>query len=141
MSKKTTTAVACKVTRRKVPRRGVPSEQWAQKWFGAVQSKGQVKLDQLVDDIEELCTVTRHDIVAVLAAYTGACVSVLKNGDGVSFGELGTLYAHISSKTESSAGALSVAETVKKLYPHFTASKDIRTAVHRDKLTFSIFRG
>lgn len=58
-----------------------------------------VFLEQVVDEISEVCTLTRADIKAGLAAMETAVLKHLRNGSSVRLGDFGTFRPTISGKS------------------------------------------
>ena len=54
-------------------------------------------LDELAQDISNSCTLTVHDIKAVLSALEECIYKTLRNGQSTRFGDLGSFHLTISS--------------------------------------------
>ena len=67
-------------------------------YYGVVQSNGQITLDEIVERIVARCTVTKSDVLAVLAALQEQAIYALRNAQAISLGELGTLYLRMKSE-------------------------------------------
>jgi len=68
------------------------------KYYPAPATPEPRMLEQLTDEIEQKCTLTRVDIVACLAALQEAIVAHLKDGRSVRFGELGSFRVSLTGK-------------------------------------------
>ncbi|MCF0182908.1 MAG: HU family DNA-binding protein [Bacteroidaceae bacterium] len=71
-------------------------------------SERQVTMDELVERINARCTVTKSDIMAVLAAFQEQAIYALRNAQGVSLGELGTLYIRANTRTMETAADFTI---------------------------------
>ena len=71
--------------------------------YGAcLKSNGQLNFNEMVERISARCTVTKADIIAVLAAFQEQSIYALRNAQGVSLGEIGNLYlAAQTSRTDT----------------------------------------
>lgn len=73
------------------------------KYYPAPASPEPRLLDQLTDEIEQKCTLTKVDIMACLTALQESIVSHLKDGRSVRFGELGSFRVSLTGKGCKSA--------------------------------------
>ena len=73
--------------------------------YGAcLKSNGQLDINEMVKRISARCTVTKADIVAVLAAFQEQAIYALRNAQGISLGEIGNLYlSATTNRTDSPA--------------------------------------
>ena len=87
------TAVTYSVVKRRNPRNimGLP------KYYAQAQSRGEADTRSLAVRIQEMCTVTRADCMAVLVALETAVTECLSNGEIVRLGDLGSLQVSLSS--------------------------------------------
>lgn len=65
---------------------------------GNIKLSGKISLDEIVERINDRCTVTKPDILAVLAAFQQQAIYALRNAQGVSLGNIGTLYLRLRCK-------------------------------------------
>ena len=56
-----------------------------------------IGLDEIAEEISGKCTVTSHDIKAVISALEEVTFKHLRNGNSVRLGDLGSFHARISS--------------------------------------------
>ena len=56
-----------------------------------------IGLDEIAEEISGKCTVTAHDIKAVISALEEVMFKHLRNGNSVRLGDLGSFHARISS--------------------------------------------
>ena len=87
------TAVTYSVVKRRNPRNlmGLP------RYYAQAQSRGEADTRSLSTRIQEMCTVTRADCMAVLVALETAVSECLSNGEIVRLGDLGSLQVSLSS--------------------------------------------
>ena len=86
-------AVTYSVVSRKNPAK--PEE--GSKFYALAQARGEADIRTLSERIQDACTVTRADVVAVLVALESTISSCLANGEIVRLGDLGSLQVSISS--------------------------------------------
>lgn len=67
------------------------------KYYGQAQSRGVASIRELSKRIQQMCTVTRADVMAVLIALEDVVSEALSNGEIVRLGELGSLQVSLSS--------------------------------------------
>ena len=89
------------------------------KYYGTVVLGEPVGLRAIIKEIEEKCTLTQADIVAVLFALESAVSKHLLNGQSVRFGTLGSFRPTITSEG-ASAGSVWAPTMVKKVRAVFT---------------------
>lgn len=95
------------------------------KWYGTVVLGEPVGLRKIIAEIEEKCTLTQADIVAVLYALESAVSKHLLNGQSVRFGTLGSFRPTISSV--GAAEAVQWAPTmIKRVRCVFTPSGQMK---------------
>lgn len=68
------------------------------KYYGQAQADGETSLELMAKRISTLCTVTRPDILAVLAALQITVTDALENGEIARLGDLGCLQVSISGR-------------------------------------------
>ncbi len=96
----------------KVARRNVPDGSGrADKYYAVSVTAGRSTMDMIVSKIEDRCTVTRPDILAVIAALIDDIKDRLQSGQIVELGELGNMQLTVHNR----GGALSEAEWTSDL--------------------------
>ena len=84
-----------------------------------------VMLDQIAEEISSQCTLTAHDIKAVISALEEVTFKHLRNGESVRLGDLGSFHARLASK-----GAVSeedfTAENFRGIKVRFVPSSKLR---------------
>ena len=90
--------MARKVTYSVSPRINPRDKDAAPKYYGQVQSTGDVNIREMATRIQANCTVTKADVYAVLVALEDVITDALKGGEIVRLGDLGTFQIGISSK-------------------------------------------
>ena len=104
------------------------------KWYATTASK-QMDFNQMVQDIVNNCTVTRPDVLAVLAALQERIVANLKEGKTVPLLELGTItYSLGSQGTELKKDF--TADQITAFRVHFRVSTAIKRYLRRSDLRF-----
>ena len=71
-----------------IPRTNMLTEQVL--YYGQIVQEGVIGLNELADEIQATSTVTRADILAVLADLENVITKTLRNGKGVKLGDLGS---------------------------------------------------
>ncbi len=84
-----------------------------------------IMLDQLAEEISGKCTVTAHDIKAVISALEEVVYSHLRNGNSVRLGDLGSFHARISSTGAATEEEFS-SENLRGVRVRFTPSSKLR---------------
>ena len=95
------------------------------KYYGTVVLGEPVGLRAIVKEIEEKCTLTQPDILAVLSALESAIAAKLRNGQSVRFGTLGSFRPTISSVGAESAATWHV-DMIKRVRCVFTPSGQMK---------------
>lgn len=84
-----------------------------------------IMLDQIAEEISSQCTLTAHDIKAVISALEEVTFKHLRNGESVRLGDLGSFHARLASK-----GAVSeedfTAENFRGIKVRFVPSSKLR---------------
>ena len=106
------------------------------KYYGTVVLGEPVGIRAIVKEIEEKCTLTQPDILAVLSALESAIAAKLRNGQAVRFGTLGSFRPTISSKGAASAETWAV-NMVKRVRAVFTPSAQLKRDLAVKNCTFS----
>lgn len=68
------------------------------KFYAQAQARGEADIRSISDHIQQMCTVTRADVMAVLVSLESAVRDCLANGEIVRLGELGSLQISLSSE-------------------------------------------
>lgn len=69
-------------------------------YTGQLVKSAPVTLEELSQEISAECTVTIHDVKAVLSAMERQIARYLRNGNSVRLGDLGSFHARLNCKTE-----------------------------------------
>lgn len=67
-------------------------------FYGQAQARGVAGIREMSKRIQQMCTVTRADVMAVLIALEDVVSEALSNGEIVRLGELGSLQVSFSSE-------------------------------------------
>lgn len=97
------------------------------KWYPAIVLGNPMLLDELAELIALNCTVTEHDIKAVLSALQEQIILALKQGRSVRLGDLGSFRLTISGTGEDTAEAVSE-KNIEALRVQFTKSATMEAA-------------
>lgn len=84
-----------------------------------------IKLDFLADEISQECTVTAHDIRAVISAMEEKIIGHLQNGQSVRLGLLGSFCPTLRS-TAAPSPELFVTDNIKAIGTSFTPSSTMK---------------
>lgn len=95
------------------------------KWYGTVVLGEPVGLRKIIAEIEEKCTLTQADIVAVLYALESAVSKHLLAGQSVRFGTLGSFRPTISSEGADSENTWAP-NKIKRVRAVFTPSGQMK---------------
>ncbi|WP_299231475.1 HU family DNA-binding protein [uncultured Bacteroides sp.] len=68
------------------------------KYYAQAQARGEAGIRELSQRIQQMCTVTRADVMAVLIALEDVVADSLANGEIVRLGELGSLQVSLSGE-------------------------------------------
>lgn len=68
------------------------------KYYAQAQARGEAGIRELSQRIQQMCTVTRADVMAVLVALEDVVSDSLSNGEIVRLGELGSLQVSLSGE-------------------------------------------
>ena len=91
------------------------------KHYGQLAPINPVKLSQLAELISEACTVTVHDVKAVLSALETALIREFRLGNSVRFGDLGSFRPSLSTKGANTVEDFTNAN-IKRVRVRFTPS-------------------
>ena len=106
------------------------------KYYGTIVLGEPVGLRAVVKEIEEKCTLTQPDILAVLSALESSVSQHLLAGHSVRFGTLGSFRPTISSEGATSA-ATWAPNMVKKVRAVFTPSGQMKQNLSLKNCKFS----
>ena len=81
-----------------VERKDPQNPEVAGKFYAQAQARGEAGIRELSQRIQQSCTVTRADVMAVLIALEDVVADSLANGEIVRLGELGSLQISLSSE-------------------------------------------
>ena len=113
-----TMAIRYKVIPRKSPKdRSV-------KYYG-VQRSTQMSASQFIENIVQTNTVTRADVLAVLASIKQELVNCIRNGQSVTLGEIGTFRFTIKTRGAETKAKF-VADNIKSLLVRFKPSSKLK---------------
>lgn len=106
------------------------------KYYGTVVLGEPVGIRAIVKEIEEKCTLTQPDILAVLSALESAIAAKLRNGQAVRFGTLGSFRPTITSNGATSAATWAV-NMIKRVRAVFTPSAQLKRDLALKNCTFT----
>ena len=106
------------------------------KYYGTVVLGEPVGIRAIVKEIEEKCTLTQPDILAVLSALESAIAAKLRNGQAVRFGTLGSFRPTITSEGASAANVWTV-NMIKRVRAVFTPSGQLKRDLSLKNCTFT----
>ena len=95
------------------------------KFYSQLVSPNPIKCQQLAQIISEKCTVTIHDVKAVLSALEEEIVNNLRNGASVRLGDLGTFRATLSAKGAQTRDAFAT-KNIQRVNIRFKGSSNMR---------------
>ena len=81
-----------------VERKDPKSPDMEGKYYAQAQARGEAGIRELSIRIQQMCTVTRADVMAVLIALEDVVADSLANGEIVRLGELGSLQVSLSGE-------------------------------------------
>lgn len=100
------------------------------KWYAQISKVKPVTLDEISERIASNCTVTEHDIKAVLSALQEQIVFCMKEGQSVRLGDLGSFRPTVSSSGFPTKGEVS-SSGVTKINVRFTKGSRIRSLLKK----------
>lgn len=106
------------------------------KYYGTIVLGEPVGLRAIVKEIEEKCTLTQPDILAVLSALESAIAAKLRNGQAVRFGTLGSFRPTITSVGAATAPTWAV-NMIKRVRAVFTPSAQLKRDLSLKNCTFT----
>ena len=95
------------------------------KFHAKLTSPNVIRFQQLATSISEKCTVTIHDVKAVLSALEQEIVNNLRNGATVRLGDLGTFHATLSTTGVTNREDFT-AKNINRVNVRFLASSNMR---------------
>ncbi len=84
-----------------------------------------IGLEEIAEEISGKCTVTAHDIKAVISALEEVTFKHLRNGNSVRLGDLGSFHARLSSSGTATEEEFSP-ENIRGLKVRFMPSSKLR---------------
>ena len=84
-----------------------------------------IGLKELAQEVSDMCTLTVHDIKAVISALEERIYKTLRNGQSVRFGDLGSFHPTISSSGSATKEEFSK-ENIRGIKVRFTPSPKLR---------------
>lgn len=109
------------IKQRKSPKDGT------KKWYAAAQTTSYMNLEQVAANISRECTVTIHDVKAVLSALQEQIILALQAGKSVRFGDLGSFHVTLKSKGADTEKDFSK-KYIRRVMVRFTKSGKMRSA-------------
>lgn len=73
------------------------------KFYAQAQARGVANIREMSERIQQMCTVTRADVMAVLTALEDVVADCLANGEIVRLGDLGTLQVSLNSRAAAAS--------------------------------------
>lgn len=108
-----------------VARKNPQSPDAPKKYYAQAQAGGETSLELMSKRIERLCTVTRPDILAVLAGLQITVIDALENGEIARLGDLGCLQVSVSSNA-AVAEKDYTSDLIKKTRIIYRPSRELR---------------
>ena len=96
------------------------------KFYSQVYTSEYMTLDDIAENISRECTVTVHDIKAVLSALQEQVLFALRDGNSVRLGDLGSFRLTLSGRPCETADEVT-ADTIEHLRVRFTMSSRLRS--------------
>ena len=97
----------------------------SEKFYAQLQSPNPVSLSKIAAAISEKCTVTIHDVKAVLSALETSIIEHLRNGDSVRLGDIGSFHATLQSTGSMDKNGFTT-KNIKRVCVSFRSSPNIR---------------
>ena len=98
-----------------------------------------IGLNQLAQEISSSCTLTVHDIKAVLSALEECIFKTLRNGQSTRFGDLGSFHLTVSSSGAATEEEFSK-ENLRGVKVRFTPSSKLRYEISMNNPHIKISR-
>lgn len=102
----------------------------AVKYYG-VQHTSQMNANQFIENIVQKNTVTRADVLAVLASVKEEIVNCIRNSQSVTLGEIGTFGFTIKTDGTEARDEFS-ADNIKKVLVRFKPTSTLRNDISRE---------
>ena len=106
-----------------------PQDENERKWYAKAISNGTIDTEALAKTISARCTVTRHDVRAVLSAFQETIVEYLKMGCAVKLDDLGYFRLEVKSKGSLTADKFTSAlihNTMLRFKPSDNLSTEVK---------------
>ncbi|WP_300725366.1 HU family DNA-binding protein [uncultured Bacteroides sp.] len=116
------------VTYSVVGRRNPRNQDAPVKFYAQAQARGEMGIRTMAERIQNACTVTRADIMAVLIALSEVVSEGLQNGEIVRLGDLGSLQVSLSSKGAETQDDFT-ASMISKTRVNFRPGEDLAKAL------------
>lgn len=113
------------------------------KYYASVVSPGLIDIEGLAKRISGMCTVTRADCLAVLAALQEQIIYSLQSGMRVHLGDVGSFRLSCQSTGAATAEEFEV-KNIKKLKVVYHPSKELRQAIdlsNKDVTFYNLEKG
>lgn len=98
------------------------------KFYAQAQARGEAGIREISQRIQQMCTVTRADVMAVLIALEDVVAEALTNGEIVRLGELGSLQVSLSGEGSEDAESFNDS-LIKKAKILFRGGKTLQNAM------------
>ena len=105
-----------------------PQDPTEKKWYAKAISNGTIDTEALAKTISARCTVTRHDVRAVLSAFQETIIEYLKMGCAVKLDDLGYFRLEVKSKGTASASDFTAGQ-IHNTMLRFKPSDNLSTEV------------
>ncbi len=96
------------------------------KWYAQAAPVKPLQLEDIAEKIAATCTVTEHDIKAVLSALQEQILFCLRDGNSVRLGDVGSFRLTLSGRPCETAEEVT-ADTIEHLRVRFTMSSRLRS--------------
>lgn len=97
------------------------------KFYASAKTASYLTLDQVAENISRECTVTVHDVKAVLSSLQEQIILALQAGNSVRFGDLGSFRATLTSEGADNKDDFKKSN-IKGVRVRFTKSAAMRSA-------------
>ena len=118
---------------RVIPRKNPQTNE--KKFYAQGEAVTPVTLSDIAQEISSMCTLTQHDIKAVLSALDETLLRHVVNGDSIRFGDFGSFHARIHSKGSATAEEFSTS-LIKGLRIRYTPSATMKRQLSSKYITF-----
>ena len=98
------------------------------KFYAQAQARGEAGIREISQRIQQMCTVIRADVMAVLIALEDVVAEALTNGEIVRLGELGSLQVSLSGEGSEDAESFNDS-LIKKAKILFRGGKTLQNAM------------